>query len=257
MKENLFLQGEDIHIGFGGRKVLTGVDIEVHSGEALAIIGPNGSGKSTLLKILSGILSPQKGTVCLKNRAIQKYQRDEIAREIAVIPQSTPQIFHFSLVEFVLMGFHARTPRFALPSKNQYHQAVEALEKVGLKKLRDQPVSSLSGGELQRALLARAMVAQTDLWLLDEPTASLDMRHQIQLLNIMRSHIDNGGSALAILHDLSMVHRFFDSVMVLVEGRIRAFGSPDDVLTDDLLTQVYGVPMVSGHVENRRIWVAS
>lgn len=249
------LRADSVAMAFGDQQVLAGVDLKADEGQALALIGANGSGKTTLMKILAGLLSPDSGEITLLGHRLKALSRREIARRVAVVPQSSPPVFAFTLLEFVLMGYHARSAHF-VPSKAQVEGARQALESLGLKELGNRSVARLSGGELQRALMARAIVASAPLWLLDEPTASLDMRHQISLLTQMRHHVETGGTALAALHDLALVHRFFDTVAVLYDAQIEVFGPPDEVLTPPIVSTIYGVEMQRGRVGDNIVWVA-
>ncbi len=240
---------------FGGNTVLDGVDLSASAGEAIAVVGANGAGKTTLMKILVGLLEADAGSVKLMGDDLVELTRRQIARRVAVVPQGSPQVFGFELLEFVLMGCYARSESF-LPTGAQVEQAQAALEELGLARLAARPVSALSGGEMQRALMARAIVADVPLWFLDEPTASLDMSHQIALLEKVRRHVDKGGTVLAILHDLALVHRFFDVVVVLFDGQILAHGPPDEVLEPALVSNLYGLPMQRGEVDGKIVWIA-
>ncbi len=249
------VRAESVEMAFGDNEVLSGLDLQLDEAMSLALIGANGCGKTTLMKILAGVLVPQAGQITLLGDVLSKLKRREIARRIAVVPQSSPQVFAFTLLEFVLMGYHARSGLF-VPSDKQLDGAHQALQSLALGSLAERPVSQLSGGEMQRALMARAMVASATLWLLDEPTASLDMHHQISLLDQMKRHVDAGGAAVAALHDLALVHRFFDRVAVLHDGQIITHGPPDDVLTASVVSTVYGVQMQRGSVDGKTVWVA-
>ena len=248
---------KNIEVVFGSNQVLRDVSMAIEMGEAVAIVGANGAGKTTLIKVLAGVLKPSAGVVTLGGDELPKIKRRQVARRVAVVPQGAPQVFSYRLLEFVLMGYHARTARFSMPSTDQIDGARQALVSLELGDLEESPVSHLSGGELQRALMARAMVASVPLWLLDEPTASLDMRHQVALLEQMRRHVDDGGSAVAILHDLALIHRFFDRVLVLHEGVFLADGAPDEVLVPDVVSQIFAVPMQRGEVEGKVVWVVA
>ena len=250
------LRAEKVKMVFGDREVLSGLDLELDEAEAVAVVGANGAGKTTLIKILIGLLEPTAGGVHLQGERLQTLSRRQIARQVAVVPQGTPPVFAYQLLEFVLMGYHARS-RLFLPSKDQIDGATRALEALNLDELADRCVSALSGGELQRALMARAMVADAALWLLDEPTASLDMHHQISLLGQVRAHVEAGGSALAVLHDLALVHRFFDRVVVLHDGQVLVEGQPDEALTSSVVSEVYGVEMQRGMVDGKVVWVVA
>lgn len=247
---------EGISHGFGARQILKDVSFGVEPGQSLAIVGPNGAGKTTLLRILAGLLTPQSGRVLLGKDALDSMKRREVARRISVVPQARPQVFDYSALELVLMGFHARTARFSLPSQSAQQQALAVMERLEVAHLAHQPASVLSGGELQRTLMARTMVSEAGVWLLDEPTASLDLRHQLTLLEEVQGHCVRGGSAVAILHDLGLVHRYFDRVAVLSGSRLVTVGAPDEVLTEACVGEVFGVSLRRGEVAGRVVWVA-
>lgn len=240
---------------FGDHTVLDDVDLHLSAGKATALIGANGAGKTTLLKLLVRRLAADRGQILLKERNIDDLSRRQIACQVAVVPQQSPQIFGFTLLEFVLMGTYAAGGGFVAHADDR-ERAQQALEQVSLTPLKTRPVSALSGGEYQRALLARAIVADVPVWLLDEPTSGLDMNHQIATLKQVRRKVEQGGAVLAILHDLALVHRFFDRVIVLDDASIVAAGPPDTVLTVEVVSRLYGVPMICGEVQGHRVWIA-
>ncbi len=238
----------------GGKRVLDEVDLVLEPSEAVAIVGPNGAGKTTLLKVLCGLLDSDQGEVQLKGRPIAEWSRREIAGHMAVVPQAAPQSFSFSVLEFVLMGRYAASRR-VVPSTKDVERARGALLQMEMEELEARSIAALSGGEMQRALMARAMVTEGDIWMLDEPTASLDMRHQKSTLGAVRAHVDGGSAALAVLHDLGLVHRYFDRVVVLKEGQVRAEGKPEEVLDEALVSEVYETSMRRGQVGGHTVWV--
>ena len=249
------LRFENVSHAFGGDPVLEEVSVQVEAGRATAVIGPNGAGKTTLVRIGAGFVDPSEGDVFVGGQRLEDLSRRDAAKLISVLRQAPPQVFDFSTFELVVMGFHARTSRFALPSQSQRDRAMRAMEQLDIRHLADRPATTLSGGELQRALMARTMVAETDLWLLDEPTAHLDPRHEIALLRRVRKHVGDGGAALCALHNLALVQRFFDDVIVLKEGRIHAAGRIEETLHSELLSDVFDVEMRSGEVDGHRVWV--
>ena len=250
------LEMQGVSHAFGGLQVLSEVGLSIEPGESVVLIGPNGAGKTTLLRIAQGLLEPDAGTVRVGGDVVDTLEQREIARRISVLRQAAPQVFDFSALELVLMGFHARTSRFSLPSKTQRRAALDAMTRMDVDDLAERSASVLSGGELQRVLMARTMVTKCPLWLLDEPTSSLDLRYQIRLLDQVQEHVGEGGGTLAILHDLSLAHRFFDRAVVLHDASIVADGPVDDVLTEALLTEVFDVELRLGDVGGEPSWVA-
>jgi iron complex transport system ATP-binding protein len=249
------LQAHNLAKSFGPTTVLQDVALTIAPGDSVALIGPNGVGKTTLMRILAGLLEPTAGRVELDGGDLHQIDRRHIAKKVSVVPQARPQVFEFSALEVVLMGFHARSGRFSLPSTHQKDRAIEAMDRLEIAHLAARPASVLSGGELQRVLMARTMVTDTDLWLLDEPTASLDLRHQVALLDRVAEHCEDGGSAVAVLHDLALVDRYFERVVVLDDGRVAADGPTATTLTEALLSEVFEVGLRGGEVAGRRVWV--
>lgn len=241
---------------FGSLDVLDDVSLSIGGGESVALVGPNGAGKTTLLRIAQGLLAPDAGQVHVGGDPVNDLEQREIARRVSVVRQAAPQVFDFTALELVLMGFHARTSRFSLPSKAQREASLDAMAAMDVGDLAERSASVLSGGELQRVLMARTLVSGCALWLLDEPTSNLDLRYQIQLLEQVREHAADGGATLAILHDISLAHRFFDRAVVLHEAHIAADGPVDDVLTEPLLSEVFGVRLRLGEVAGEPMWAA-
>jgi iron complex transport system ATP-binding protein len=222
--------------------VLRGVDLAVRPGELLVLLGTNGSGKTTLLRLLSGALTPDHGLVEVAGRPVGDWRRADLARHVAVLPQHPELPAGFRVAEVVEMG---RTPhsRSLFGATDGDEAAVErALREADATALAHRPVDELSGGERQRVLVAMALAQEPELLLLDEPTLHLDLAHQLGLLRTVRRLCRSGLAAVAVLHDLALA-RMADRVAVLDAGRIRAVGPPGDVLTPELVQEVFGVPM--------------
>ena len=225
----------------GPRAVLDGVDLSVAPGEVVGVLGRNGAGKTTLLRVACGALAPDTGRVLLDGRALVSLERRERARSIALVPQDTQVPFPFSVAELVLMG---RTPHLAwlgFESAHDLDVARAALDRMGIAALADRSVLTLSGGERQLVMVARALAQEPRLLLLDEPTAFLDLRHRLEVLTVVRELAAAGTSALVVSHDLGVAARFCDRLVLLGDGRILANGPPRAVLTPDLLRAAFGI----------------
>jgi iron complex transport system ATP-binding protein len=236
-------------IGYGDKPVLNDVSLEVIPGEVLGIVGPNGVGKSTLVKGASGILPPMLGRIRVDGKEISTLSPPERARLIAVVPQATKLPDAFTARDVVLMG---RTPYLGWldrESESDYRIAVQTMERTNTSNFADRVIGELSGGDQQRLLIARALTQTPSVLLLDEPTAHLDLRHQDEILNLIHSLAkEEGLTVLITLHDLNLVARFADRVALLSNGRVHKLGKPEQVLTPEELTSVYGMEIhVTSH----------
>lgn len=229
---------EQLQATLGGSHILKGVSIEVSDKDFVGIIGPNGSGKSTLLKSIYRVLTPQSGTVFLDGNALNSYKPKESARKMAVVAQHNYYNFEFSVQDVVLMGRAPHKKAMERDNADDYRIVREALEKVNMGGFAQRSFSTLSGGEQQRVILARALAQQTRALILDEPTNHLDVKYQLQLLNTVKS-LDL--TVVAAFHDLNLAGLYCDEIYVLKDGRVRAAGAPWEVLTAPLIEEVYGV----------------
>ncbi len=235
------LEITDLHASLGGRKVLHGVSLTARPGEVLAICGPNGAGKSTLLRAALGEI-PSQGRISLNGLPVGGTEAAQMARIRAVLPQDTQVAFAFTVAEIVAMGQEAGDfgAEPALIDR--------ALTAVGLQHHAARSFQTLSGGERQRSHLARALAqvwgpkaADGPRWLfLDEPVASLDLGHQLQVMRLARGYADQGGGVVAVMHDLNLSSMFADRLAFLIDGKLVADGPPAQVLTSELLEQAYG-----------------
>jgi iron complex transport system ATP-binding protein len=244
------LIARDLHVRLGQATILHGVDFEARAGEITAIVGPNGSGKTTLLRALTGEVPPG-GTVLLNGRPIAGMQGWELAAMRAVLPQSTPLAFPFTVSEVVRLGLSA-----SARGAGQEAIAAAALGAVDLSRHAAQLYQKLSGGEQQRVQLARVLTQVWDpvgpdgpRWLfLDEPVASLDVAHQLAVMDVARSYAARGGGVVAVMHDLNLTAMFAARTTVMSTGRVAAAGTTAEVFRDELLSTVYGCPMRLGVV---------
>jgi iron complex transport system ATP-binding protein len=235
------LAANDLACGYGRRAVFAGVSVTVRPGELVAVLGPNGAGKTTLLRALARLLPPTAGTVTLNGRDIWSQRASDVAQVVAFAPQVLAPDWPFAVREFVALG---RAPHrgWWRPLTAQDWEVIDrALDRLGLAGFGDRPVTELSGGEWQRVRLAKALAQGPRVLLLDEPTAHLDPRYQLDLLTAARGLTRDGLAVVMTLHDLNLVGPWADRAVVLAGGRVLADGTPERVLTADTLTGAYGV----------------
>ncbi len=218
---------------------LDDVSFALEPGEILGIIGPNGSGKSTTLRLMSGVLPPQAGNVLWQGRPLAELRRSELARHLAVVPQDTTIEFPFSVMEVVLMGRAPHLGGFAFEGDADVRVAQAALQRTDTLHLAHRFIHELSGGERQRVILARALAQQPEVLLLDEPGAFLDIRHAVEIYDLLRDLQAEGMTIATVLHDLNLAALYCDRVALLKAGRLVRLGPPSDVITYATLTAVY------------------
>jgi iron complex transport system ATP-binding protein len=237
--------------GRGRMWTLDHLSFHVDVGEILGIVGPNGSGKSSLLKVLSGLLRADEGDVRLGGLALGKRSQIDVARLLAVVPQEYAQVFSFTVAETVLMGrFPHRTVRWwsmgiGDETANDLACAHQAMIDTDVLPLADRLVPDLSGGERQRVMIARALAQEPKILLLDEPTAFLDINHQIEICSLVsRLKAERGLTVVLVSHDLNVASQYCDRILMLKEGRLCRIGSPDETIRPDVLRMVYGCDVV-------------
>lgn len=236
------LVAEDVGLLAGGRWLLRDITHEFAPGHVIALVGPNGAGKSTLLNVLAGDMVPTQGGVHLDGRPIRDYRPRELATRLAVLPQQVMLQFPFTAREVVEMGRHARR------GVNDASAVARALSRTETRHLAERTFPSLSVGEQARVSLARVLAQETPILLLDEPTASLDLRHQQLVMRVAREIASTGGTVIVVLHDLNLAAGGADCLVLLREGRLVASGPPAEVLTERRLTDVFEYPIsVTAH----------
>ena len=218
--------------------ILRGVDFEAEAGTFTGIVGPNGAGKTTLLRALAGFLHV-KGKVQVDESPIASYPPRKLAQKVAYMHQNTAVPFDFTAAQVVAMGRSPWIGAFAVPDPRD-PQVVGAMERAGCSELAHRPVSRLSGGERQRVMFARALAQDTPCLLLDEPTASLDIRYAYDVFRLCRELVQEGMMVVAVLHDLRQAARFCDRLFLMKEGRMLANGLPEEVLTSEHIGEAYG-----------------
>jgi len=232
---------EDVAVDLGGRRVIDGIDLDVEPGTFVAFVGPNGAGKTTLLGTVNGLVAPASGRVTVGGADTTALSARGLARRVATVPQEPTLGFDFPVRDVVAMGRTPHRSRFSRASADDRRAVDRALERASLVGLADRSVGELSGGERRRVLLARALAQATPVLVFDEPTANLDVNHQIRTLETVRDLVAEGRTALAAIHDLDLAARFCDAIAVLADGRVLASGRPGDVLTESVVEAAFGV----------------
>jgi len=234
-------QIRDLSFSYKNRAVLDAVTLSIQSGEMIGLLGPNGSGKTTLLRILSAVLHGQ-GEVTLKGRGIGSYGRRELARLIGVVQQETGISFPYTAAEIVLMGRASYHGAWALEGEKDLAAARASMDATDCTALAGRYLHELSGGEKQRVMIARALAQEPEILLLDEPAAFLDLRHQVQMFELLRRlNRERNLTIIAALHDLNLAALYFPRLMLLRDGTIHRDGAPSEVLTESIIEDVYGI----------------
>jgi iron complex transport system ATP-binding protein len=230
---------------FDDHSVLEAVSFAVAKGHFFIIVGPNGSGKTTLLKLLAGLLSLKHGRIDIRARNIASYSSKALARTIAYVPQNVPVEFPFTVAQVVLMGRAPHLGLLGFEGEADVEIACHAMAITDVAHLAHRRLDQLSGGERQRVFIARAICQQPAIILLDEPTAALDLAHQVRLMDLMEQlKHDRDVTVVMVSHDLNLAAMYADRLLLLSEGRIASSGAPGDVIRYDLLEKVYGCPLV-------------
>ncbi len=233
---------QNIEFGYGRDRVLDNISLELNASEIVAVCGPNGVGKSSLIKCISLILNA-RGRICIDGRDIKKMNKRDLARKIGYVPQYIPNVFSLTVFEMVLMG---RRPHLGWKSsRTDRKKVVEALSLMGIEALAMRDFNELSGGQQQKVIIARALAQEPDILLMDEPTSNLDLKHQLEVMALVRKLAATQSiSAIMALHDLNLAARYADRIIVMKGGQIFCQGDAGTVLTPANIQSVYGVKAV-------------
>ncbi len=234
----MVLDISSLSFNFGSKNILADIDLSIKNNGIVGIIGPNGSGKSTLLKCIYRVLKPKTGTIFIDGKNINDYQFKETAKKMAVVAQHNDTHFDFNVLEMVLIGRSPHKKFMERDSAEDIELAYKALEQVNMKDFADRNFSSLSGGEKQRIILARALVQNTDCLILDEPTNHLDIKHQLHFMSLAK---DLKITVISAIHDLNIAAMYCDKIYALKEGQIIAAGSVSEVITEEVIKTLYDV----------------
>ena len=246
-----------ISISVPGRTLVDNLDLEIRSGEVLAVLGPNGVGKSLTLHTMVGLRSTDCGTVSLSGRPLDELSRAQVATRIALLPQYVEDVFPASVLDTVMIGRHPHIPRFQWESAADRKIAANSLALVDLSDMAQRSIATLSGGERRRLAIAQVLTQSPYIYLLDEPTNHLDPQHQLDALRIFRDKANSGAAVVASLHDVNLAARFSDRCLLLYGDGRWDIGATKDVLTEQVLTGLYATNMESVAWRNTRLFVAT
>ena len=239
------LRAEGLTLGYDGPAIVQDLDVALLDGKVTAIVGANACGKSTLLRGLARLLKPRAGVVTLDGRVLADLSTLAVAKELGLLPQTPLAPDGITVADLVSRGRYPHQGWFRRWTDEDHAAAVTALDATGTADLVDRQVRTLSGGQRQRVWVAMALAQETDLLLLDEPTTHLDINHQVELLRLLRTlNADSGKTIVVVLHDLNLACRFCDHVIAMADGRIVAEGAPVDVITAELVREVFGLECV-------------
>lgn len=239
---------EHIGVSYGSRRILDDLNLDFSDRCITAVMGPNGCGKTTLLRCIGGLLKPTEGRVLVGNRPVDEYTPRELAQRLAFVRQHAQTDFDFSAFEIVLMGRNPYQRRLQNESQADWDIVEQCMKKTGTWHLRFSIPSQMSGGELQRVMIARALAQQTPILLMDEPVSNLDIAHQLEVMRLLRAATDK--TILIVIHDLNLALQFCDRLLLLHDGKALYHGPIADGLTPDNIRSVYGVDT---HISDRRI----
>jgi len=236
----LGLEVQQVYFSYLDGMVLHDISLSIRAGEMVGLLGPNGSGKTTLIKLASGILKPDQGDITLDGQGLSQLNRKSIARRVAVVPQQFHVPFAFTVKEIVLLGRIPFIKPFAEENEVDKRLVADVLELIGISELAERRFDELSGGERQKVILAMALTQQPELLLLDEPTVHLDITHQVEILELVRSlNLERGLTVVAAMHDLNLAALYFDRLILLKDGRVTIDGTPPQVLTENNIREVF------------------
>ena len=235
------IEVKDLSFSYGDHSVLRSVSFGAEYGEFLSILGPNGVGKSTLMRCMLGLLTPSGGQTRIDGRDVAGMSSAELSGSIAYIPQSHSPVFNYTVSDVVLMGTTAQMGRFSSPGKAQREQAAELLDRLQIADLRDRGYRSISGGERQLVLIARAMAQQARILLMDEPSSSLDFGNRVRVMETVRGLTEQGYCVIQSTHDPDQAYRVSDRILAMYGGEVLAWGTPQETIRDDVMSTLYGI----------------
>lgn len=239
------IQVDKVGYRYNHQWVIQGISFKVDQGELIGLIGPNGSGKTTLLKCLDRLLVPQEGRVLWAGQSLSHFSQNQIARNMALVSQESSLIFSPTVLETVLMGRYPYLKRFQLEGPMDFRLAEEAMDRTQIRHLQQRSLSALSSGERQRVYLARALCQEPKVLLLDEPTAFLDIQHQVRILDLISSlNLQKELTILVASHDINLTAQYCQRLILICQGQIETVGSPDQVIKEEIIEKVFKTRVV-------------
>lgn len=238
------IQVKGLNLSIRQKTILQDIHFQVFEGDFIGLIGPNGSGKSSLLKSIASIQKSTNGTIDILGKEIKRYKQKQLARQLCYVPQDTKIDFDFKAKEIVLMGRHVHKTRFQADTHEDLLKVQTSMEQTNTWHLAGQSILSLSGGQRQLVLIAKALVQEAPILLLDEPISALDIYYQLHILSKLRQLSQEGKTVIVVLHDLNLASRFCNKLLLLEKGRIKTYGTASQVLTEENLRQTYNVKSV-------------
>jgi len=233
---------QNLCFSYGKTPIIDDINIDFSTGRFYGIIGPNGCGKTTFLDLLSGNKKPSSGSVELFNKLLSSYNKKNLAKRLALVPQEYDTGFSFSVEEVVLMGRHPHIPRFSSPTPSDWECVDNAMKAIGIADLRNRYANTLSGGQKQRAVVARALAQDTPLLLFDEATSSLDIKYTLQIFNLARNLVQKQNrTIIAVMHNLNLAAAYCDEILIMKDGQIVRSGATAKTLTADIIEEVFEV----------------
>lgn len=240
----LSLSNIDFSYNSGKRNIfsLDKINVQIERDDFLSILGPNGSGKSTLIKLITGYLRPNSGKIILDGKDLNQFKPKELAKKIAYVPQIPNTIYPFSVYEIVAMGRYPYLGISGFEKEKDKEKIFEIVKLLELEHILEKGINEISGGEIQRAFIARALVQEPHILLLDEPNAHLDIKHQLSIFNLLKKLNDqNGLTIITVMHDLNLAKYYSSRILMLKEGKVFLLGTPEDVITKENILDVFDV----------------
>jgi iron complex transport system ATP-binding protein len=242
MNEDTLFTLTDVSFAYGTVPVLQDINLCLTSGKFYGVVGPNGCGKTTFLDLLIGSKKQLTGTICFQGKEIQTFAKRELARQLALVPQEFDTGFGFTVEEIVLMGRHPHIDRFSAPAYEDWLAVDQAMECIGISKLKNRCTNNLSGGQKQRAVVARALAQNASVLLFDEATSSLDVKYTLQIFNIAHQLVQTEGrTVIAVIHNLNLAAAYCDQLLFMKEGRIVRHGPTEQTMTEETIAEVFDV----------------